>query len=93
MGWLFAVALGLQDGGRRAVWRALVPLGVGHAFAVGLVVGLAALTGIVMPIADPQVGGCRPCSSASACGASSGIAILASAACASVRLDSPCGRA
>jgi hypothetical protein len=51
MGWLFAVALGLQDGGRRAVWRALVPLGVGHALAVGVVVALAALTGVVMPTA------------------------------------------
>jgi hypothetical protein len=51
MGWLFAVALGLQDGGRRAVWRALVPLGVGHALAVGGVVGLAALTGVVVPTA------------------------------------------
>ena len=50
MGWLFAVALGLQDGGRRAVWRALVPLGIGHALAVGIVVGLAALTGIVVPM-------------------------------------------
>ena len=30
MGWLFAVALGLQAGSRRAVWGALGPLAVGH---------------------------------------------------------------
>ena len=31
MGWLFAVALGLQRGSRRAVWSALGPLAIGHA--------------------------------------------------------------
>src|SRR5262249_6885573 len=30
MGWLFAVALGLQEGRRGAVLRALVPIAVGH---------------------------------------------------------------
>jgi hypothetical protein len=34
MGWLFAVALGLQSGSARAVWRALPPLALGHAAAV-----------------------------------------------------------
>jgi hypothetical protein len=34
MGWLFAVALGMQDPRCGAVWRALLlPLGVGHALA------------------------------------------------------------
>jgi hypothetical protein len=49
MGWLFAVALGMQEGHRRAVWRALVPLGLGHLLAVGLVLTLAALSGLVIP--------------------------------------------
>ena len=31
MGWLFAVALGMQEGRRGAVWRALIPLTLGHA--------------------------------------------------------------
>ena len=31
MGWLFAVGLGLQERDRRAVWRALLPLALGHA--------------------------------------------------------------
>jgi hypothetical protein len=49
MGWLFAVALGMQEGHRRAVWRALVPLGLGHLLAVGSVLALAALSGLVVP--------------------------------------------
>jgi hypothetical protein len=36
MGWLFAVAIGLQEGSRRAVLRALPPIAVGHAAAVAL---------------------------------------------------------
>lgn len=44
MGWLFAVARGMQEGRRSEVWRALLPLAVGHTLAVGAaVVGAAAL--------------------------------------------------
>jgi hypothetical protein len=50
MGWLFAVALGMQDGRRRAVLRALVPLGVGHALAVAGAVGVALAIGFVIPV-------------------------------------------
>ncbi len=49
MGWLFAVALGLQEERRRAVWGALVPLALGHALAIGVVVALASALGIVLP--------------------------------------------
>lgn len=42
MGWLFAVALGLQEKSGRAVMRALVPIAVGHAASVGLTVALLA---------------------------------------------------
>jgi hypothetical protein len=41
MGWLFAVALGLQEGRARAVWRALPPLAIGHAIAVGAALAVA----------------------------------------------------
>ena len=44
MGWLFAVALGLQEKRRQAVLAALLPLALGHAASVGavvLVVGVA----------------------------------------------------
>ena len=38
MGWLFAVALGLQEGRREAVVKAFWPIALGHAAAVALVV-------------------------------------------------------
>ena len=44
MGWLFAVALGMQRQERGAVWRALVPLAAGHAAAIAVVA--AAVTAI-----------------------------------------------
>ena len=49
MGWLFAVALGLQRGSRRAVWAALGPLAVGHAMAIAVAIGTAAMIGLVLP--------------------------------------------
>ena len=50
MGWLFAVALGMQERRRAAVMRALLPLGVGHALAVAAAVAAALLIGTVVPI-------------------------------------------
>ena len=38
MGWLFAVALGMQQQKRSAVWRALPPIALGHALSVGVVI-------------------------------------------------------
>jgi uncharacterized membrane protein (UPF0136 family) len=38
MGWLFAVALGLQEQKRVAVFRALPPMVLGHALSIGLIV-------------------------------------------------------
>ncbi len=49
MGWLFAVALGLQEKRGRAVWRALPPLALGHALAIAVVVAVAALVGQAIP--------------------------------------------
>ena len=51
MGWLFAVALGMQEQQRAAVWRSLLPLGAGHALAVAAAVALAAVAGAVIPLA------------------------------------------
>jgi hypothetical protein len=42
MGWLFAVALGLQERSRAAVIRAFGPIALGHAASVGAVVALVA---------------------------------------------------
>jgi hypothetical protein len=50
MGWLFAVALGMQQGSARGVWRALPPIALGHAAAVGVVVGAVGLARMVMPL-------------------------------------------
>jgi len=50
MGWLFAVALGMQEGRRHAVLRALVPLGAGHALAVAGAVGVALAIGVAIPV-------------------------------------------
>src|SRR5215216_6963434 len=50
MGWLFAVALGMQERRRGAVLRALVPLGAGHALAVAGAVGAALGIGFVIPL-------------------------------------------
>jgi hypothetical protein len=48
MGWLFAVALGLQEHARTAVFRALLPLALGHALAIFAVIVIAALAGLTV---------------------------------------------
>ena len=50
MGWLFAVALGMQEQRRKAVWQAMLPLAVGHGLAIGSVLLLAGLTGALLPV-------------------------------------------
>jgi hypothetical protein len=49
MGWLFAVALGMQEQKGSAVARALVPIALGHALAIGMVVLAAAFLGLALP--------------------------------------------
>jgi hypothetical protein len=51
MGWLFAVALGMQQQKASAVARSLVPIAIGHAAAIGGVVLAAALLGRALPLA------------------------------------------
>jgi hypothetical protein len=48
MGWLFAVALGLQEKSRYAICRALPPIALGHALSTGLVVLLVGGIGVVV---------------------------------------------
>jgi len=50
MGWLFAVGRALQERDRRAVWRALGPLALGHALAIGCTLALALAVGQVLPL-------------------------------------------
>jgi hypothetical protein len=49
MGWLFAVALGLQQGSARGVGRALPPIVAGHALAIGVVLVTVGLAQVVVP--------------------------------------------
>jgi hypothetical protein len=49
MGWLFAVALGLQRRRRGAVLGALLPLALGHEASIALVVLLGLLVGAAVP--------------------------------------------
>jgi hypothetical protein len=48
MGWLFAVALGMQEGRRSGVWRALIPLTIGHCLAIAGAVVVATVGGIAL---------------------------------------------
>jgi hypothetical protein len=50
MGWLFAVALGLQNGRRRAVLEALPPIALGHAVSVALVLTAVLAARRVVPL-------------------------------------------
>jgi hypothetical protein len=50
MGWLFAVALGLQRQSGRAVWQSLAPIALGHIAAIALAVSIAAAAGMVFPL-------------------------------------------
>ncbi|MDF3835991.1 hypothetical protein P3W85_24005 [Cupriavidus basilensis] len=52
MGWLFAVALGLQRGHRKIVLLALLPIALGHALAVALVLAAALSLGSML---DPRL--------------------------------------
>jgi hypothetical protein len=51
MGWLFAVALGLQERRRQAVLRAFAPIALGHALAIAaVVVPIVSLQLVVSPL-------------------------------------------
>jgi hypothetical protein len=51
MGWLFAVALGLQQKSGRAVLEALPPIALGHALAIGATLAAFAVLGASIPLA------------------------------------------
>ena len=50
MGWLFAVALGLQEARREAVLKAFWPIALGHALSVTLVVVAVLAAQVVLPL-------------------------------------------
>jgi hypothetical protein len=45
MGWLFALALGLQQKSERAIWQSLLPISIGHAASIILVAALVLAAG------------------------------------------------
>ena len=49
MGWLFAVALGLQEKRRQAVFRALLPIALGHAASIAAVVLVVGVMQVILP--------------------------------------------
>ncbi len=49
MGWLFAVALALQARDARALWRALLPIAVGHAASIAMVLLTLSLGQFTLP--------------------------------------------
>jgi hypothetical protein len=49
MGWLFAVALGLQQQKRAAVFRALPPIVVGHALSIGIIIAAILAARVSVP--------------------------------------------
>ena len=55
MGWLFAVARGMQEHATKAVARALLPITLGHALSIALVLALAGLIQIVLPLGYVQI--------------------------------------
>jgi hypothetical protein len=49
MGWLFAVALGLQEQKRAAVLRALPPMVLGHALSIAMIIAVVLLARVSLP--------------------------------------------
>jgi hypothetical protein len=49
MGWLFAVALGLQEQKRTAVFRALLPIALGHALSIGIIIAVVLVARVSLP--------------------------------------------
>jgi hypothetical protein len=49
MGWLFAVALGLQEQKRAAVLRALPPMVLGHALSIGIIIAAVLVARVSLP--------------------------------------------
>ena len=56
MGWLFAVARGMQEHRSRAVAWSLPPIALGHAFAIGIVILIAKLAQVALPMTYIRMG-------------------------------------
>jgi hypothetical protein len=56
MGWLFAVARGMQEHRARAVAWSLPPIALGHALSIGVVVLIARLAQVAVPLLYIRIG-------------------------------------
>ena len=56
MGWLFAVARGMQEHRARAVAWSLPPIALGHGLAIGVVVLIAQLAQVALPLPYIRIG-------------------------------------
>lgn len=56
MGWLFAVARGMQENRTRAVAWSLPPIALGHALSIGVVVLIAGLAQVAVPLTYVRAG-------------------------------------
>jgi hypothetical protein len=56
MGWLFAVARGMQEHRARAVAWSLPPIALGHALSIGVVVLIAGLAQAALPLEYVRIG-------------------------------------
>jgi hypothetical protein len=56
MGWLFAVARGMQEHRTRAVAWSLPPIALGHALSIGVVVLIAELAQVALPLMYIRIG-------------------------------------
>jgi len=56
MGWLFAVALGLQERSTAAVLRAVLPIALGHVISIAAVVALTVVAAATLPRAPLHYG-------------------------------------
>src|SRR5262245_27415474 len=55
MGWLFAVALGMQRQSRGAVLASLLPIALGHALSIAIVVAVLALASALINLTPLQI--------------------------------------
>ena len=56
MGWLFAVARGMQEHRARAVAWSLPPIALGHALSIGMVVLIVGLAQVALPLIYIRIG-------------------------------------
>jgi hypothetical protein len=55
MGWLFALALGMQQNSERAIWLAMIPITLGHAASIALAAALVLALEAIVPLQTLQL--------------------------------------